>query len=127
MTHPTPTSHTPETRSSLVPAATPAPEPGRPHPICLLIRRLREARGESLAAFEARTGISAVVVGAYERGDRTPPVSKLDGVLRALGYELYARPRDLDVALPTADLAKLLIQAGHRLAAADPVLADVES
>ncbi len=127
--------HTPETRSSIIIGNTPAPEPGRPHPICRLIRQLREARGEALAQFAARTGFSAVVVGAYERGDRMPPVAKLDIVLRALGYELYARPRTETAVIPDADLAKLLMHAAHRLAtgtAVDtpvntPVNADVEA
>ncbi len=62
------------------------------HPLCSMIRNLRRAAGMSLATFEARTGIPAVVVGAYERGDRTPPLSKLDLIYRHFGYQITAIP-----------------------------------
>ncbi len=64
----------------------------QPHPLCLMIRNLRHAAGISLSTFEHRTGIPAVVVGAYERGDRTPPLSKLEAILRAFGYRIVALP-----------------------------------
>jgi transcriptional regulator with XRE-family HTH domain len=63
-----------------------------PHPLCLMIRSLRHAAGMSLSTFEIRTGIPAVVVGAYERGDRTPPLSKLEAIFDAFGYRLVALP-----------------------------------
>jgi transcriptional regulator with XRE-family HTH domain len=65
-----------------------------PHPLCVLVRQLRRASGMSLTRFEERTGIPAVVVGAYERGDRVPPLSKLDVIFGAFGYRLTALPVD---------------------------------
>ncbi len=79
-----------------------------PHPLCVMVRNLRKAAGLSLAQFEARTGIPAVVVGAYERGDRVPPLSKLDAVLRSFGYRLAAIPIDAEaVRLPEDIVAEL--------------------
>lgn len=62
------------------------------HPICALLRRLRVAAGLSLNQFEEQYGISAVVVGAYERGDRLPPLHRLDEILSCYGYHLVAQP-----------------------------------
>jgi transcriptional regulator with XRE-family HTH domain len=62
------------------------------HPICAMLRQLRVAAGLSLTEFESRYEIPAVVVGAYERGDRTPPLHKLDTILGAYGYRLQAVP-----------------------------------
>lgn len=62
------------------------------HPLCAQIRNLRQAAGMSLSTFETRTGIPAVVVGAYERGDRTPPLSKLEIIYRYFGYQITAVP-----------------------------------
>ena len=65
---------------------------GRPHPLCAMIRQLRNAQRLSLAQFEERFGYAAVVVGAYERGDRIPPLPKLDAILGCFGYRLTAEP-----------------------------------
>ncbi len=73
----------------------------QPHPLCLMVRRLRQANGMSLAQFEAKTGFPGVVLGAYERGDRVPPLSKLEIIFRAFGYVLTAVPvGDTFVRLP---------------------------
>jgi transcriptional regulator with XRE-family HTH domain len=72
---------------------TRAPGTEGTHPICVLLRELRHAAGLSLADIERIHGLKAVVLGAYERGDRTPPLSKLDWILRTVyGYELKAVP-----------------------------------
>lgn len=65
-----------------------------PHRICVLLRQLRAAAGLSLAQIEERHGLPAVVVGAYERGDRIPPLHKLDKLLACYGYRLEAIPVD---------------------------------
>lgn len=69
-----------------------APRVAEPHPLCAMIRNLRRAAGLSLTTFENQTGIPAVVVGAYERGDRIPPLPKLEAILRAFGYRITAVP-----------------------------------
>lgn len=67
-----------------------------PHPLCVLLRRLRQASGVSLQRMEQLHGLKAVVLGAYERGDREPPIRKLDEALRLYGYQLAAIPIDAD-------------------------------
>lgn len=70
----------------------PEPRQQEPHPICKLLRDLRHSSGMSLGTVEKKHRIPAVVLGAYERGDRTPPLSKLEHVLNLYGYELRAVP-----------------------------------
>lgn len=62
------------------------------HKLCRLLRELRQSAGWSLSTIERKYGMSAVVLGAYERGDRTPPLPKLEQVLGFYGYELQAVP-----------------------------------
>ena len=77
------------------------PEPDLVHPLCAMLRELRTAARLSLAQFEQRYGIPAVVVGAYERGDRIPPLNKLETILGCFGYKLVAVPTSADaVRLP---------------------------
>jgi transcriptional regulator with XRE-family HTH domain len=59
----------------------------RPHRLCVLIRQLRKAAQWSLNDFETQFGIH---VGPYERGDRLPPLDKLEAVLACYGYGLQA-------------------------------------
>ncbi len=80
----------------------------KPHPLCVMARELRQANGMSLAQFEAKTGFPAVVLGAYERGDRVPPLSKLEVIFRAFGYALTAVPIGTNaVRLPVDVVADL--------------------
>jgi transcriptional regulator with XRE-family HTH domain len=65
----------------------------RTHRLCLMLRQLRLAAGLSLADFEGRFGYPAVVLGAYERGDRVPPLHKMDSILECYGYRLQAVPQ----------------------------------
>ena len=65
-----------------------------PHPLCVLLRELRQATGLSLGRFQEKYGVSGVVLGSYERGDRIPPVPKLDEILAHLGYRLTVVPID---------------------------------
>ncbi len=78
------------------------------HPLCALIRELRQTAGLSLAQFEERHGIPGVVVGAYERGDRIPPLHKLENILDCFGYKLIAVPAGSEaVRRPTDMVAEL--------------------
>ena len=61
-------------------------------PLCRLLRDLRRASRMSLATLEKKHGIKAVVAGAYERGDRIPPVPRLREMLGIYGYRLEAVP-----------------------------------
>jgi transcriptional regulator with XRE-family HTH domain len=71
------------------------------HPLCRLLRQLRQQARLSLSQIEIRTGMPAVVLGAYERGDREPPMRKLDAALGLYGYRLTAVPIGEDaVQLP---------------------------
>jgi transcriptional regulator with XRE-family HTH domain len=66
--------------------------PPGPHPVCLKLRELRRAAGLSLSQLQDRHGMNAVLVGSYERGDRQPPLVKLDALLHVFGYRLTAVP-----------------------------------
>lgn len=70
-----------------------------PHPVCVELRRLRQARGLSLDAVATRTGITAVTIGSYERGDRSPVVEhegNLDKLLAFYGRRLTLAPAEAD-------------------------------
>lgn len=72
------------------------------HPVCGKLRELRRAQDLSLVEAEQRYGISAVVLGSYERGDRNPPLTKIEQILGFYGYTLAAVPKNEDaVRLPT--------------------------
>lgn len=79
-----------------------------PHPICDLLRQLRKASGLSLAKIEEKYGISGVVLASYERGDREPPMRKIDSALNIFGYRLAAVPISEDRVRVPADLAATL-------------------
>lgn len=84
----------PEADTGSEPERVPAlSDTGKPvHRICRMLRQLRHAAQLSLTEIEAQWGISAVVLGAYERGDRIPPLHKLEHILNHFGYELQAVP-----------------------------------
>ncbi len=63
-----------------------------PHPICRQMRALRRAAGLSLADMQDHFAVNPIVVGAYERGDRIPPLPKADALLRNFGYRLSIEP-----------------------------------
>ena len=72
------------------------------HAICKQFRELRQAAGWSLPEAEERLGISGVALGSYERGDRHPPLEKVEKILNAFGYTLQAVPIGFDaVRLPS--------------------------
>ncbi len=82
------------------------PKEGRKvHPLCARLRELRHARGLSLNQFEVEhPAIPAVVLGAYERGDRVPPVSKLEEIYKFYGYRLDAVPINANHVRLDADM-----------------------
>lgn len=78
------------------------------HPVCKQLRDLRLAAHLSLTDAEALVGVPAIVMGSYERGDRQPPLSKLDAILRGYGYRLVAVPVDFDAVRLPSDMANEL-------------------
>ncbi len=66
--------------------------PAVPHPICAQIRQLRQASGLTLAQFERRHGVKAIVLASWERGDRHPTLEAVDAVLGYFGLELAIMP-----------------------------------
>lgn len=84
------------------------------HPVCKAMRDLRQASGLSLTSAERRFGISGIVLGSYERGDRNPPLSKIEQILNVYGYTLVAVPKDdLAIRLPENIAAELRLIADH--------------
>lgn len=80
-----------------------------PHRVCAFLRQVRRRNGMSLSRLEAEHGLSAVVIGAYERGDRNPPLHKLERALNIFGYRLDVVPMDDNAArLPTEDVVATL-------------------
>lgn len=79
-----------------------------PHPVCKQLRELRQALGMSLPDASRHLGIPAVVIGSYERGDRNPPLRRLEETLNGYGYTLAAVPKDYDaVRLPGSIVREL--------------------
>lgn len=80
-----------------------------PHRVCAFLRQVRRRNNMSLSRLEAEHGLSAVVIGAYERGDRNPPLWKLEAALNIFGYRLDVVPLDDNAArLPTEDVVATL-------------------
>lgn len=75
-----------------------------PHALCTLARQLRKTAGLSLNRVEERYGIPAVVIGAYERGDREPPLRKLESILAIYGYQITAVPIGSEAVRLTGDM-----------------------
>lgn len=82
--------------------------PRKIHPVCQQMLDLRLAARLSLAEAEYVIGLPAIVMGSYERGDRMPPLSKVDPILRGYGYRLTAVPVDFDATRLPADMANEL-------------------
>jgi len=101
-----------------------------PHPLCQLVRDLRSAARMSLSQFEDKYGIPAVVVAAYERGDRIPPLTKIDQILSCLGYRLIAVPVDHqsvrlpgDIAAELHAIADMIAASAHTPDQLEPIVA----
>jgi transcriptional regulator with XRE-family HTH domain len=75
------------------------------HPVCTKLRELRRAAGVSLTQVQDRFGVNSVLLGSYERGDRNPPLSKIEEILNVYGYTLIAVPVGLDAVRLPGDMA----------------------
>lgn len=78
------------------------------HPVAKQLRDLRRARGESLEQAGRRLGISSVAIGSYERGERNPPLLRLEEILNFYGYTLVAIPKDFDAIRLTGSMVREL-------------------
>jgi transcriptional regulator with XRE-family HTH domain len=65
--------------------------------------QLRKRRGWSLHAAAAATGIQAITIGSYERGDRAIRVSRANEILATYGYTFAVVPLGADVEHPLRD------------------------
>lgn len=86
------------------------------HPLCEQIRTLRRLCGLTLAEAEQLTGVTSLAMGSYERGERQPPLNKIDAILDGYGYKLIAVPHDTEpprVHLPGDLSAQLRLIAEH--------------
>lgn len=88
-----------------------------PHPLCVMLRELRQVAGLSLKQM-AKHGVAPVALGAYERGDRLPPIHKLDQLLGVFGYQLTAVPIGPDTVRVPEDIAMELRAIADQLEAA---------
>lgn len=79
--------------------------PPKIHPVVKQMRDLRLAARLSLVEAEITTQVPAIVMGSYERGDRQPPLSKLDAILKCYGYRLVAVPVDFNAVRLPSDMA----------------------
>jgi len=66
---------------------------GTPHRLCRQLRLERAKTGWSLANVSRRIGLSEVVIGSYERGDRNPTLDRLDQVAGLYGLEVGLVPK----------------------------------
>lgn len=53
-----------------------------------LLRELRRSSGLSLAQFQEKTGVPAVVMGSYERGDRKASLDRAEDLLAFFGKKI---------------------------------------
>lgn len=85
------------------------PQPAKPvHPLCRMLRELRRQTRLSLGQIQERYGMPAVVLGAYERGDREPPMTKLEQAFALYGYKLTAVPIDDSAIILDVDMVAQL-------------------
>ncbi len=76
-----------------------------PHPVCRKLRELRRASGLSLQDMEDKHGVNSVLMGSYERGDRIPPLPKIDALLKLFGHRITTEPADDDAIRVSSDIA----------------------
>lgn len=79
-----------------------------PHPVCKQLRDLRKAAQMSLVEAEQHHGIPNLVLASYERGDRNPPLAKLEQIFNGYGYTLVAIPKDYDAIRLHGSMAREL-------------------
>lgn len=85
------------------------------HPICKQLRDFRRAADMSLRDVQKQFGVSAVVMGSYERGDRHPPLRKLEEILNFYGYTVAAIPRDFEAIRLSGDIVRELRSIANQL------------
>jgi transcriptional regulator with XRE-family HTH domain len=78
------------------------------HPVCKQLKDLRLASGLSLAAASALSNVSSIVLGSYERGDRRPPLDKLEQIFNTYGYTRAAVPTHFKAVQLPGDMADTL-------------------
>ncbi len=78
------------------------------HPVCVRMRQLRRLRGWTLIEAEEQLGIPRIALGSYERGDRMPPLERIDAILAGYGYSLAIVPAGEDYVRLPEDIAKEL-------------------
>lgn len=77
-----------------------------PHPLGLMLKRLRQRRGFSLAHVADELGVSKVSVWAWENGKCLPQPERIAGIVSLLG----AQSEDLSEALPGSNDASGVIE-----------------
>lgn len=86
-----------------------------PHPVCKQLRDLRRAANLTLPEASQRFRTASVVLGSYERGDRNPPLHKLEEIFNGYGYTLVAIPKDYDAIRLPGNLARELRMIANQL------------
>ncbi|MER7278337.1 helix-turn-helix transcriptional regulator [Dactylosporangium sp. NPDC000244] len=77
-------------------------------PLRTRLRELRTQHNLSLEGAARKSGLAAVVIGSYERGDRRPTPDALRKLLRVYGYKLAFVPVDAPVETGVADTLRSL-------------------
>jgi transcriptional regulator with XRE-family HTH domain len=78
------------------------------HQVCKQMKDLRLACGLTLAEAATLAGVAPMVLGSYERGDRRPPLDKLEIILNSYGYTVAAVPRNFKAVQLPGDMAATL-------------------
>lgn len=90
-------------------------EPREPHPVCKQLRAIRRSANLSLPEAEQKCGVPGIVLGSWERGDRNPPLHKLEDALNSYGYTLVAVPKDFDAVRLSSSIVNDLREIANQL------------
>lgn len=63
-----------------------------PHPLALQLKAARRARRMTLGELAEKTGYDRVTISRWERGDRSPVLSRFIDWATALGFDIRLRP-----------------------------------
>ena len=82
----------------------------KPHvdPIAAQMRTIRQRLGWSLERASEKTGVAAVVIGSWERGERHPAIDKMRPILTAYGYRIELVGPDERIVSATAGQERLV-------------------
>lgn len=61
--------------------------------------------------------MSSIAIASYERGDRNPPLRRLEDILNGYGYTLVAIPKDFDAVRLTGNIVRELRNIANQLEA----------